>query len=156
MSSYHYRDSHHKNEMVSRPSDLYDVDPYTRKDGLYIEMEPCCLLFQPCGFIFSDKEKYDQHIMNNKNHPKVRNKFCLCAPSNGVADWPEFKLSKVSSNNLAPLWYKYVILLLILVAWILCNWGLYVRKNFKSYGSVSDVYKNEEFEWLLQCGKLNF
>ena len=42
MLSYPCGDSHSKNKMVSQPSHLYEGNPYTQKDGLYIEMGPWC------------------------------------------------------------------------------------------------------------------
>ena len=44
MSSYQYRDSHYKDETVSRLSHLYDGNLYTKKDVLYIETGPWKLL----------------------------------------------------------------------------------------------------------------
>ena len=37
MSSYHYKDTHHKDKTVSRPSYLYNGNPHTWKDCLYTE-----------------------------------------------------------------------------------------------------------------------
>ena len=37
MSSYQYKNSHHKDKMVSRPSYLYNGNTYTWRDHLYIE-----------------------------------------------------------------------------------------------------------------------
>ena len=41
MPSYQYRNPHCKDKMVSRPSYLYNENPYTQKDSLYIETGPC-------------------------------------------------------------------------------------------------------------------
>ena len=43
MLSYQYRDSHYKDKTVSQPSHLYNGNPYTWKDHLYIEKGPWSL-----------------------------------------------------------------------------------------------------------------
>ena len=40
MPSYHYRNSHYKDNTVSRPSYLYNGNPHTKKDRPYIETGP--------------------------------------------------------------------------------------------------------------------
>ena len=42
MSSYQYKDSYYKDKKVSRPSYLYNENPHTWKNGLYIVMGPRC------------------------------------------------------------------------------------------------------------------
>ena len=43
LSSYHYSDSYYKTKMIWRPSHVCNRNPYTRKDGLYIETGPWLL-----------------------------------------------------------------------------------------------------------------
>ena len=45
MTSYRFRDSHHKDKTVSRPSCLYDKHIFTRKGGMCLESVPSTLLF---------------------------------------------------------------------------------------------------------------
>ena len=50
MLSYQCRHSHYKDKMVSLLSHLYMRNPYSWKDGLYIETGPCCLHCCPYNY----------------------------------------------------------------------------------------------------------
>ena len=53
MLSYQSKDSHHKGKMVSQLSYLNNGSLHTRKDGLYVEMEPRLLLpWSGASFIY--------------------------------------------------------------------------------------------------------
>ena len=70
--SYHYWNSHHKDETVSQLFYLYNGKPYTWKEGLYIETGPWCQASPDRiqGWTWRKKFMYHEEVITWKHFPR--------------------------------------------------------------------------------------
>ena len=81
MPSYEYKNSHYKNKTVSRPSHLYNRDPYNGKRAFYIELSQCLhillLVVQACHQVHYKNCLHCWYVVVFWGYGLILVEFCL-------------------------------------------------------------------------------